>query len=112
MMVGLLGARAQIKLPISKMTIEAMKVPRREKYWYNFPQTDWVAARVRKNAEPYQPTSARELNSDVIRGIAVDMMLCTRVLLGKERRMIVKLKQFVKLTMSRANYEIKLAFIF
>lgn len=75
MVVGLLGATAQIILPISNTTIEVMKTPRSEKYLYKLPHMDWVAARVRKKAEPYHPTSARELNSVVILGIAVDIML-------------------------------------
>lgn len=83
MRAGLLGARAHIRLPISKMMIEAKKTARREKYLYALPQTDWKAARARKKAEPYHPTSARELNSDVILGIAVAMMLCTGSVKGK-----------------------------
>jgi len=45
-------------------------------YLYALPQRDWKAAYARKKAEPYQPASARELNSFVIAGMAVEMMLC------------------------------------
>jgi len=58
----LLGATAQMRLPSSKMAIERRKTVLRGKYLYALPQVDWKEATVRKNAEPYQPTSSRDLN--------------------------------------------------
>ena len=43
----------------------------RGKYLYPLPQVDWKAPTVKKNADPYQPTRSKPLNSSVIFGIAV-----------------------------------------
>lgn len=73
---------AQMRLPTSKTNMLAKKVILRSKYLYAsrtnqchrdtcegrygkslpLPQVDWKAARVRKKADPYQPTSSREWN--------------------------------------------------
>src|ERR1700753_1024177 len=73
-----LCATAQIKLPSSKMAMDMMKVVLRWKYLKALPQVDWKDATVRKNAEPYQPTSCKELNSSVILGMAVATMVMSR----------------------------------
>jgi len=43
---------------------------------YSRPQNAVVAAVVMKKAEPYQPISCKLLNSSVILGMAVEMMVC------------------------------------
>ncbi len=57
------------------MKIEIKNVILREKYLYAFPQVDWKAPTVKKNADPYQPTRSRPWNSSVILGMAVATMV-------------------------------------
>ena len=57
------------------MNIDSRKTHFRLQYLYALPQVDWNAATVRKKADPYQPTSERELNSSVILGMAVATMV-------------------------------------
>ena len=76
--VVLFFATAHINDPTSKTKIDSRNVPFNGKYLYPFPQVDWKEATVKKNAEPYHPTWSRELNSSVIRGIAVATMVMSR----------------------------------
>lgn len=46
------------------------------KYLYSFPQTDWVAAKGKNIADPYQPTSERLWKVFVMEGMAVVIMVC------------------------------------
>jgi hypothetical protein len=71
------GAKAATKHPISKTNIVATKTHLRSKNLYALAQGVWNAASARKKAELYQPTSARELNSVVIDGTALAMILCS-----------------------------------
>lgn len=41
---------------------------------YSLPNMSWKQHVVSKKAEPYQATSSRESNSEVILGMAVEMM--------------------------------------
>ena len=66
----------QITLPNSKKKIETRYVHFSGKKVYSRPQKAVVAAVVMKKAEPYQPMSCRLLNSSVILGMAVEMMVC------------------------------------
>ena len=74
----LLGASAMIKLPSSKMKSERRKVALSGKYLNALPHVDWKEAKVRKKAEPYQPTWSTLLKSSVMRGMAVAMMVASR----------------------------------
>jgi hypothetical protein len=69
-------ATAHIKLPISKIPTETRKAVFNGKYRYAFPHVDWNEATVRKKADPYHPTLSIDLNSSVIRGMAVATIVC------------------------------------
>jgi hypothetical protein len=62
------------------MAIDTRKAVFSGKYLYALPHVDWNEATVRKKAEPYHPTLSRDLNSSVIRGIAVATMVCHELL--------------------------------
>ena len=78
MRVVLFCETAQMREPISNQNIATRKVVLRGKYLYAFPHVAWKEARVRKNAEPYQPTWSKLWKSSVILGIAVATMVCWR----------------------------------
>lgn len=61
----------QTRLPISNTKSAVKKVNFKGKYLYAFPQVDWNAAKVRKNADPYQAILSRPLKSSVMAGMAV-----------------------------------------
>jgi len=69
------------------------------------PQIDWKAARVKKNAEPYQATSPSELNWVVMTGIAVAMILYVTVSILKAYSECSPRK----LTISRAVYVVRVS---
>lgn len=48
----------QMRLPTSKINMDIKKDIFRGKYLYTFPHVDWNEAKVRKKAEPYQPTTS------------------------------------------------------
>ena len=60
------GAAPQRADPASKSKIDVKKVALMLKILYNFPNTNWKAQFVSRNAVPYQPISPAELNSSVI----------------------------------------------
>lgn len=66
----------QSALPASKITSASTNDHLNGKFLYIFPQKDWKDARVRKYADPYQPTSWRLPNVFVILGMAVETMVC------------------------------------
>jgi hypothetical protein len=70
------GAAPQITLPSSKKKMEVRYVHFKGKNVYSRPQCAVVAAVVMKKDEPYQPMSWRLLNSSVILGMAVEMIVC------------------------------------
>lgn len=66
----------QMRLPTSKINMDIKKDVFRGKYLYTFPHVDWNEAKVRKKAEPYQPTTSSPWNWSVILGIAVATIVC------------------------------------
>jgi hypothetical protein len=75
MRAGEFGATPQIRLPSSKMKMAIRKLILRGKYLYTLPHIDWKPPSVMKKAEPYHEISLMLLNSSVIFGMAVAMMV-------------------------------------
>jgi hypothetical protein len=75
------GAAAQTMEPTSKTHRAKRKIHVALYSMYSFPNMSWKQQVVRRNDEPYQATSSRESNSEVILGMAVEMMerSCCRV---------------------------------
>lgn len=71
MNIGLFGAKAEMSEPSMKSSIININTLLRLKITYNLPQVGCSAVVVRRYAEPYHPTSARELKSFVICGLTL-----------------------------------------
>ncbi len=65
-----LGAAAHKMEPTSKIPTDVIKIHLISYIVYSFPNINWEQHDVNRYAEPYQPMSESELNSDVIVGMA------------------------------------------
>ncbi len=83
--ISLVGAVAQITLPVSNTAMASKNVIFRGKYWYALPQGDWKAALVIAKALPYQAILEMPPSCVVILGIAVAMMVLSSAAMKIER---------------------------
>ena len=70
-----LGLAPQIAEPISKINTAPTKVHFTGSKVYNLPKKSWKLQVVRRKALPYHPMSSTLLNSEVMVGIAVAMIV-------------------------------------